>query len=233
MDIKTNVRLPDYLQTPIPAHGRHADIVNFLLSDFDMPEWLRADLHGDGRYRPARGAIRAVLDVREHFNGVHRPVTFDEFHAGMTELAHHLPGPDQTKFEINAKVKIYWRYLQGVERQVWRTAIAVAHLRMDHFPVVREFKTLIEQVAISRDWLEKRLELVEKSFQSPAAARNDAVRKALHRLRRMSPGDRLQLFNKARMRRPELRNIDMREPDKWADLVTSDLGLTTGQSANW
>jgi len=136
MDIKTNVRLPDYLQTPIPAHGRHADIVNFLLSDFDMPEWLRADLHGDGRYRPARGAIRAVLDVREHFNGVHRPVTFDEFHAGMTELAHHLPGPDQTKFEINAKVKIYWRYLQGVERQVWRTAIAVAHLRMDHFPVV-------------------------------------------------------------------------------------------------
>ena len=71
-----------------------------------------------------------------------------------------------------------------------------------------------------------------QSFQSPAAARNDAVRKALHRLRRMSPGDRLQLFNKARMRRPELRNIDMREPDKWADLVTGDLGLTTGDSAS-
>lgn len=233
MDIKTNVRLPDYLQTPVPAHDRHADIVNFLLSDFDMPDWLRSDLCGTGRYRPARGAIRAVLDARERFNGIHRPVTFEEFHEGMAELAHHLPGPDQTKFEINAKVRIYWRYLQGVERQVWRTAISVAHLRLDHFPVVRDFKSLIEEVAISRDWLERRLEVVEKSFQSPAGGRNDAVRKALMRLRRMSPGDRLQLFNKARMRRPELRNIDMREPDKWADLVTGDLGLTPTERASW
>jgi len=43
----------------------------------------------------------------------------------------------------------------------------------------------------------------------------------------MSPGDRLQLFNKARMRRPELANTDMREPAKWADLVASDLGLVS------
>lgn len=228
---KTNVRLPDYLQTPLPAHKRHAEIIDFLLSDCDMPDWLRTDLHGEGRYRPARGAIRAVLDVRERFNGVHRPVTFEEFHDGMTELAHHLPGPDQTKFEIDAKVRIYWRYLQGVERQVWRTAVSVAHLALDHFPVVREFKALIEQVAISRDWLERRLEVVEQSFQKPVNARNDAVRTALMRLRRMSPGDRLQLFNKARMRRPELRNIDMREPDKWADLVTGDLGLSPRESA--
>ena len=128
--------------------------------------------------------------------------------------------------EIDAKVKIYWRYLQGVERQVWRAAVSTAHLNMDHFPVVREFKALIEQVVASRNWLERRLEVVEQSFQRPTGPANDAVRKALMRLRRMSPGDRLQMFNKARMRRPELRNIDMREPDKWADLVTSDLGLS-------
>lgn len=97
--------------------------------------------------------------------------------------------------------------------------------------MVREFKALIEQVVISRDWLERRLEVVEQSFQNPINARNDAVRTALMRLRRMSPGDRLQLFNKARMRRPELRNIDMREPDKWADLVTGDLGLSPRESA--
>lgn len=61
MDIKTNVRLPDYLQTPMPAHDRHADIINFLLSDFDMPDWLRADLHGNGRYRPAVGPFVRFL----------------------------------------------------------------------------------------------------------------------------------------------------------------------------
>ena len=233
MENKTNVRLPDYLQTPLPAHKGHADAIDFLISDCDMPDWLRADLHGQGRYRPARGAIRAVLDLRERFNGVHRPVSFDEFSDGMTELARHLPGPDQTKIEIEAKVRIYWRYLQGVECQVWRTAISVAHIALDHFPVVREFKSLIENVVISRDWLERRLEVIEHSFQTPVHARNEAVRTALMRLRRMSPGDRLQLFNKARMRRPELRNIDMREPDKWADLVTGDLGLSPHQGAIW
>ncbi|MEQ8389419.1 MAG: hypothetical protein RIG26_11245 [Thalassospira sp.] len=233
MENKTNVRLPDYLQTPLPAHKGHADAIDFLISDCDMPDWLRADLHGQGRYRPARGAIRAVLDLRERFNGVHRPVSFDEFSDGMTELARHLPGPDQTKIEIEAKVRIYWRYLQGVECQVWRTAISVAHIALDHFPVVREFKSLIENVVISRDWLERRLEVVERSFQTPVNSRNEAVRTALMRLRRMSPGDRLQLFNKARMRRPELRNIDMREPDKWADLVTGDLGLSPHQGAIW
>ncbi|MEQ8284400.1 hypothetical protein [Thalassospira sp.] len=233
MENKTNVRLPDYLQTPLPAHKGHADAIDFLISDCDMPDWLRADLHGQGRYRPARGAIRAVLDLRERFNGVHRPVSFDEFSDGMTELARHLPGPDQTKIEIEAKVRIYWRYLQGVECQVWRTAISVAHIALDHFPVVREFKSLIENVVISRDWLERRLEVIERSFQTPVNSRNEAVRTALMRLRRMSPGDRLQLFNKARMRRPELRNIDMREPDKWADLVTGDLGLSPHQGAIW
>ena len=233
MENKTNVRLPDYLQTPLPAHKGHADAIDFLISDCDMPDWLRADLHGQGRYRPARGAIRAVLDLRERFNGVHRPVSFDEFSDGMTELARHLPGPDQTRIEIEAKVRIYWRYLQGVECQVWRTAISVAHIALDHFPVVREFKSLIENVVISRDWLERRLEVIEHSFQTPVHARNEAVRTALMRLRRMSPGDRLQLFNKARMRRPELRNIDMREPDKWADLVTGDLGLSPHQGAIW
>ncbi len=233
MENKTNVRLPDYLQTPLPAHKGHADAIDFLISDCDMPDWLRADLHGQGRYRPARGAIRAVLDLRERFNGVHRPVSFDEFSDGMTELARHLPGPDQARIEIEAKVRIYWRYLQGVECQVWRTAISVAHIALDHFPVVREFKSLIENVVISRDWLERRLEVIEHSFQTPVHARNEAVRTALMRLRRMSPGDRLQLFNKARMRRPELRNIDMREPDKWADLVTGDLGLSPHQGAIW
>ena len=227
MENKTNVRLPDYLQTPVPTHKGHTDIIDFLLADCDLPEWLWADIHGNGRYRPARGAIRAVLSARERFNCQHHPVSFDEFHDGMTELAHHLPGPDQTRFEIDAKVKIYWRYLQGVERQVWRTAISIAHVALDHFPVVREFKALIEEVVISRDWLERRLEVVEHSFQTPVTAQNEMVRAALMRLKRMSPGDRLQLFNKARMRRPELRNIDMREPDKWADLVTGDLGLST------
>lgn len=233
MENKTNVRLPDYLQTPLPVHKGHAETIDFLISDCDIPDWLRADLHGQGRFRPARGAIRPVLDLRERFNGVHHPVGFDEFCDGMTELARHLPGPDQTKVEIEAKVRIYWRYLQGVERQVWRTAISVAHIALDHFPVVREFKSLIENVVISRDWLERRLEVIEQSFQTPVHARNEAVRTALMRLRRMSPGDRLQLFNKARMRRPELRNIDMREPDKWADLVTGDLGLSPHQGTIW
>lgn len=225
-DSRSDVRLPDYVQTPLPAYSGHADIIDFLITDCDIPNWLRADLHGQGQFRPARGAIPAVLKVRERFNGQHRPVRFDEFHHCLAELARHLPGPDQTPVEINAKVKIYWRYLQGVERQVWRAAVSVAHLKMDHFPVVREFKSLIEQVVRSRNWLERRLEVVEQSFQRPTGPANDAVRKALMRLRRMSPGDRLQLFNKARMRRPELRNIDMREPDKWADLVTGDLGLS-------
>ena len=228
---KTNVRLPDYLHTPVPAHKGHADIIDFLLSDCNLPEWLRSDLHGQGRYRPARGAIKAVLDARERFNGTHRPISFEEFRDGMTELARHLPGPDQSKIEINAKVRIYWRYLQGVERQIWRTAIFVAHIALDHFPVVRELRSLVENVVISRDWLERRLEVIEQSFQNPVRRRNEAVRKALLRLRRMSPGDRLQLFNKARMRRPELRNIDMREPDKWADLVTGDLGLSSHEGA--
>ncbi|HBV00197.1 hypothetical protein [Thalassospira lucentensis] len=224
--VRPDVRLPDYAQTPLPGHTGHTDIIDFLIADCDIPHWLRADLHGQGRYRPARGAIPAVLSVRERFNGQHLPVSFDELHRGLSELSRHLPGPDQTKVEIDAKVKIYWRYLQGVERQVWRAAVSTAHLNMDHFPVVREFKALIEQVVASRNWLEHRLEVVEQSFQRPTGPANDAVRKALMRLRRMSPGDRLQMFNKARMRRPELRNIDMREPDKWADLVTSDLGLS-------
>lgn len=233
MEKTTNVRLPDYAQTPLPAHKGHADIIDFLISDCDTPDWLRADLHGQGRYRPARGAIGAVLEVRERFNGVHRPVSFDEFRDGLSDLSRHLPGPDQSRIEIDAKVRIYWRYLQGVERQIWRTAVSVAHVALDHFPVVRELKTLIEQVAMTRDWLERRLEVIEHSFQQPVRTRNDTVRKALMRLRRMSPGDRLQLFNKARMRRPELRNIDMREPDKWADLVTGDLGLSPHEGAIW
>ncbi|MCC9621331.1 hypothetical protein LPB41_06450 [Thalassospira sp. MA62] len=233
MEKTNNVRLPDYLQTPLPAHKGHADIIDFLTSDCDVPDWLRADLHGLRGYRPARGAIGAVMQLRERFNGVHKPVEFDEFYQGLSELTRHLPGPDQTKIEIDAKVRIYWRYLQGVEQQVWRSAIAYAHLAMDHFPVVRELKSLIGDIARSRDWLEHRLEVIEHSFQKPSRPRSEAVHKALRRLHRMSPGDRLQLFNKARMRRPELRNIDMREPDKWADLVTSDLGLTPQESASW
>lgn len=223
---RSDVRLPDYVQTPLPAYGGHADIIDSLIADCDIPNWLRDDLQGHGKYRPARGAIPAVLKVREQFSGQHRPVGFDEFSDGLAEISRHLPGPDQTPVDIDAKVKIYWRYLQGVERQVWRAAVSVAHLQMDHFPVVREFKSLIEQVVTSRNWLERRLEVVEQSFQRPSGPANDAVHRALMRLRRMSPGDRLQLFNKAKMRRPELRSIDMREPDKWADLVTGDLGLS-------
>lgn len=228
MERTKHVRLPDYLQTPLPVHAGHAEIVDFLLADADLPDWLRADLHGQGRYRPARGAIHSVLDLRERFHGVHAPVSIEEFRDDLDELARHLPGPDQTTIEIDAKVRIYWRYLQGVERQIWRATISGAHVALNHFPVVRELKSLIADVVSTRNWLERRLEVIEKSFQKPVHVPNDAVRKALLRLRQMSPGDRLQLFNKARMRRPELRNTDMREPDKWADLVTGDLGLSSG-----
>ncbi|WP_417814898.1 hypothetical protein [Thalassospira alkalitolerans] len=228
MDRTKHVRLPDYLHTPLPVHTGHAEIVDFLLIDADIPEWLRADLHGQRQYRPARGAIRSVLDLRERFNGIHLPVSIEEFRNGLIELARHLPGPDQSPIDIDAKVRIYWRYLQGVERQIWRATISSAHVALDHFPVVRELKSLIASVVSTRNWLERRLEVIETSFQKPAYTPNDAVRKALLRLRHMSPGDRLQLFNKARMRRPELRNTDMREPDKWADLVTGDLGLSSG-----
>src|SRR5690606_25984192 len=108
MERTKHVRLPDYLQTPLPVHAGHAEIVDFLLFDADLPDWLRADLHGQGLYRPARGAIHSVLDLRERFNGIHTPVSIEEFRDGLSELARHLPGPDQTTVEIDAKVRIYW-----------------------------------------------------------------------------------------------------------------------------
>lgn len=217
------IRLPDYLQTPRPAYTGHREITEFLLSGVDVPVWLVRDLQGEGDYRPARGAIKSVIDLREHLDHADQPITFAEFRKGLAELARHFPLPD--KRGIAAREKIYWRYLQGVDRDIWQAVISLAHLRLKAFPVVRDLKSLIGDVAASRDWIERRLALVEESFQRPMPGSGTAVRKALLKLRRMSPGDRLQMFNKARMRRPELRNIDMREPAKWADLVTADLGL--------
>jgi len=225
METLKQVRLPHYVQTPPPAHGGHAEIIDFLLSGQDVPQWLRDDLHGTGTVRPARGAIGAVLALRDHFDQCHEPVSQKQFHDGLCELGGHFPLPEHQK--ISSRERIYWRYLQGVEKPVWQATVSLAHIRQKTFPVVRDLRSLIADVVASRNWAEHRLELVEQSFQKPAVAPNAVMAKALVRLRQMSPGDRLQLFNKARMRRPELANTDMREPAKWADLVASDLGLVS------
>ncbi|MFH1805853.1 MAG: hypothetical protein ABID63_13300 [Pseudomonadota bacterium] len=227
------VRLPDYAQTPLPAHAGHTDIVDFLLAGRAVPAWLRDDLCGRGAMRPARGAIGDVIALRGLFDGIHKPVSPDDFRDGLMELAGHFPLPGDINDAIAARERIYGRYLQGVETQIWQAVIALAHLRQDVFPVVRELRRLITDVVASRNWIERRLALIEQSFQYRRANPNEAVRKALLKLRHMSPGDRLQLFNKARMRRPELHHTDMREPGKWADLVTGDLGLTPHGEASW
>lgn len=225
METLKQVRLPHCAQTPPPAHGGHADIIDFLLTGQDVPQWLRDDLHGKGTMRPARGAIGAVLALREHFGKCHEPVSQKQFRDGLNELGRHFPLPDNQ--HIKSRERIYWRYLQGVETPVWQATVSLAHIRQKTFPVVRDLRALIDDVVASRNWAERRLELVEHSFSMPANTPNAVMAKALVRLRQMSPGDRLQLFNKARMRRPELANTDMREPAKWADLVVSDLGVAS------
>ncbi|WP_339780625.1 hypothetical protein [uncultured Thalassospira sp.] len=225
METLKQVRLPHYAQTPPPAHSGHAEIIDFLLSGQDVPQWLRHDLHGKGNTRPARGAIGAVLALRDHFNKCHQPVSQDLFHEGLCELGGHFPLPANQ--HIKSRERIYWRYLQGVEKPVWQATVSLAHIRQKTFPVVRDLRSLIAAVVASRNWAERRLEQIEQSFQKPATAPNAGMAKALVRLRQMSPGDRLQLFNKARMRRPELANTDMREPAKWADLVAADLGVVS------